>query len=162
MSLSEPIAALRHDSEMERPVRLKTYIIWASVFILIGAILIALLRSSPAAAADPAVTIHTEVNLTTEWSILQYPAVVLQQNGFRLRMTNSKTNEPLEGATINVKLAMLDMICGDYDFELRESSPGIYEGDGVPLMPGLWRATAVVKTPYGDSLTIVRTLKAEY
>lgn len=162
MSLSEPIAALQHDSEPERPVRPKTYIIWASAFILIGAVLIALLRSSPAAAADPAVTIHTEDDMMTEWSILQYPAVVLQNNGFRLHMTNSGTKDPLEGATINVKLAMLDMICGDYDFELRESNPGIYEGDGVPLMPGLWRATAFVKTPNGDSFIIVRTLKAEY
>lgn len=147
--------------QRRRVSRLAMYAIWSVAVLMIAAALYALLRSSPAAAADPASTVHQQAGIRMDWSISQYPAVALQNNGFRLRLIDAN-NQPLTGAGIGVKLEMLDMLCGDYTFELRETSPGVYEGDGVPLMAGLWRATATVHPETGEPYKVDRTLKAVY
>lgn len=144
-----------------RPNRMAMYALWTLAVLLIASSLYALLRSSSASAADPASTSHHQAGIRMDWSIRQYPAVVLQNNGFQLRLLDS-SDQPITDALIGVKLEMLDMLCGDYTFELRETSPGVYEGDGVPLMPGLWRATAYIQPETGESYMVQRTLKAVY
>lgn len=147
--------------QVRRVSRMVTYALLAAAIILIAASLHALLQMSPAAAADPASTSHHQAGVRMDWSIRQYPAVALQNNGFQLRLLDS-SDQPVTGSRIGVKLEMLDMLCGDYTFELRETSPGVYEGEGVPLMPGLWRATASIQPEMGESYKVHRTLKAVY
>jgi hypothetical protein len=159
--LESPLPDAAAPLPQRRANRMMLYGLWAVAIIFLAAALFAVLRSSPAAAADPASTKHQQAGMTLEWSISRYPAVALSDNGFRLQMLDA-SNQPLSGAKIAVKLEMLDMLCGDYAFELRETSPGVYEGEGVPLMPGLWRATATVQPADGDSFQVDRTLKAVY
>ncbi|MHA6484279.1 hypothetical protein ACX1C1_20505 [Paenibacillus sp. strain BS8-2] len=144
-----------------RKKRLTIYMLWAIVTIIIAAGLFTLLRASSASAADPAFTSHQFADVQIQWNIQQYPAVVLENNGFRIELLDSAA-QPFADAQVHIKLEMLDMLCGDYDFELRETSPGIYEGDGVPLMPGLWRAIATIQPESGTPFEIRRTLKAVY
>ncbi|MDQ6421595.1 hypothetical protein RB620_19395 [Paenibacillus sp. LHD-117] len=144
-----------------RPARKSHYLVWALVLAAIGLALFWTLRTAPASAADPAATEHRQDGIAIQWTIAQYPAAVLKNNPFTLRLQDASGNL-VEGAMIDVKMEMLDMVCGDYVFELRETSPGVYEGSGVPLMPGLWRATATMRTASGESFTVDRTLKAVY
>lgn len=137
---------------------------WASwlMFALVGtaAIVIAALLLRPSAiSADSAITEHRYDNGRLQWQIEDYPAIVLQGNTFRLTLTDAG-GEPLRGAELAIKLEMIDMECGDYDFRLTETSPGVYTGEGVPLMAGLWKATLTID---GDQASAIsRTLKAVY
>ncbi|MDF2836280.1 MAG: YtkA-like protein [Paenibacillus sp.] len=163
MALPETETALPEAASplpQHRASRMAMYSLWAVGILILAAAMYALLRSS-SAAADPALTKHHQAGYRLEWSISQYPAVALRDNGFRLQLLDA-SDQPLSGAKIGIKLEMLDMLCGDYNFELRETSPGVYEGDGVPLMPGLWRATAAVQPEKGDPFKVDRTLKAVY
>lgn len=146
--------------KMPRPSR-KSWISWV-LFTTIGLAVIAfmiLLLRPQSISADAAITIHPYNSGRLEWNIVDYPATVLANNTFQLKLTDS-SGLPLEGAQLDIKLEMIGMICGDYDFSLTETSPGIYTGAGVPLMPGLWKASLTID---GDhSAVITRTLKAVY
>jgi hypothetical protein len=137
------------------------YMLWAAAILLIAIVIYLATLSLSAGAADSATTLHDRPGMQIEWSIEQYPAVVLQPNPFVLVLRDD-FGEPLTDSVINVKLEMLNMLCGDYLFDMQETSPGQYEGDGMPLMAGLWRATAVIEPANGDPFTISRTLKAVY
>jgi hypothetical protein len=83
---------------------------------------------------------------------------VLHNNHFLIELTDL-SGAPLQGAGLTVKLDMLNMICGDYEFNMTETAPGKYSGEGVPLMAGTWKATLTLVT--GDhTYTIVRLLRA--
>lgn len=137
---------------------------WASwlMFAVVGAVVVVLavlfLRPS-SISADSAMTLHRFDGGQLQWHIEDYPAIVLEGNTFRLTLTDA-SGEPLRGAELAIKLEMIDMECGDYDFTLTETDPGVYTGEGVPLMAGLWKATLAIN---GNEDTVIsRTLKAVY
>ncbi|WP_138751489.1 hypothetical protein [Paenibacillus sinopodophylli] len=109
-------------------------------------------------ADPPQITEHTFDIGTASWMISEYPAKVLHANLFTVDIKDLQ-GLPIKDAVIRVKLEMLSMVCGDYDFEMIESSPGNYEGEGVPLMAGTWSATLTLETNQ-QSYTISRLLKA--
>lgn len=92
------------------------------------------------------------------WSIEDYPAKVLQDNLFILKLTDL-SGAPIQEAKLNIKLDMLQMNCGDFIFNLTETEPGQYEGQGVPLMAGMWKATLTLQIA-DQSYTINRHLQA--
>jgi len=92
------------------------------------------------------------------WSIDGYPAKVLHNNLFKIELSDLD-GSPLKGAELSVKLEMMDMVCGDYDFKMTEAAPGTYTGEGVPLMAGTWKATVTLKTS-DQTYTIDRLLRA--
>lgn len=108
--------------------------------------------------APPPVTEHAFESGHAIWSIDAYPAKVLHSNNFSIELTDL-SGAPLQDARLTVKLDMLNMICGDYEFSMTEIAPGRYSGEGVPLMAGTWKATLTLVT--GDhTYTIVRLLRA--
>jgi uncharacterized GH25 family protein len=105
-----------------------------------------------------AVTEHYFVGGHIEWIIADYPAQALHDNSFNLKVTDA-SGAPLTGAAMKIRLEMMNMICGDMTFELTEEAPGEYAGEGVPLMPGTWKA--VLELEYGDKTVVLeRLLKA--
>ncbi|WP_168119047.1 hypothetical protein [Paenibacillus sp. HB172176] len=113
------------------------------------------------ASADPAVTKHTFAGGELTWSILNYPAIVLDDNHFSIAIQDA-ADAALHATSLQIKLDMIGMLCGDYTFDLVETSPGVYEGDGIPLMAGLWKATLTIRLGDGQTVKISRSLKAVY
>ncbi|MDQ0116672.1 FixH family protein [Paenibacillus harenae] len=109
-------------------------------------------------AAPPAVTAHSFGEGSVTWEIGRYPAKVLELNDFRLTL-NTSSGAPLQNAHLSIVLDMIGMNCGNYSFELTETAPGVYEGEGMPLMAGTWKATLSLETAEG-SYTIARRLTA--
>ncbi|KRE39944.1 hypothetical protein [Paenibacillus sp. Soil522] len=108
--------------------------------------------------APPPITEHAFESGHAIWSIDDYPAKVLHSNHFLIELTDL-SGAPLQGAGLTVKLNMLNMICGDYEFSMTETAPGMYSGEGVPLMAGTWKAALTLVT--GDhTYTIIRVLRA--
>lgn len=108
--------------------------------------------------APPPTTEHSFVAGHAIWTIRPYPAKVLENNTFTLELTDS-AGAPLQGASLTIKLDMIGMVCGDVVFKMKESSPGLYTGEGIPLMAGMWRATLTVEN--GDkTYTVERRLQA--
>ncbi|MEK3882266.1 hypothetical protein [Paenibacillus sp. PL2-23] len=142
------------------PAANQSWTLWLVLaFASAAAILLAMLLMRPqASAADAAATRHTFEGGQLLWELEAYPAKVLAPNTFRLTLTDTE-GEPLRGAALSIKLEMLDMLCGDYHFQLSESLPGVYMGEGIPLMAGLWRATMVME---GADEPLSRTFRAEY
>lgn len=122
------------------------------------AIVILLVRPQ-STSADSATTEHSFAGGHLMWEITDYPAAVLAENTFRLTLTN-ESGQPLQDADLAIKLEMIDMVCGDYEFNLTEIESGVYTGEGIPLMAGLWRATLTIDG--NEDVKISRTLKAEY
>ncbi|RJX40684.1 hypothetical protein D3P09_01310 [Paenibacillus pinisoli] len=147
--------------EKDAPAGRRGWVSW-TLFLGIGIAIVSLvllmLRPS-SISADAAITIHSYNNGQLEWHIVDYPATVLAGNTFQLKLTDA-AGAPVEGAQLDIKLEMIGMVCGDFDFSLGETAPGIYSGEGVPLMPGLWKASLTIIGD-GDSV-ITRTLKAVY
>lgn len=48
--------------------------------------------------------------------------------------------QPVANADLRVVLYMPDMFCGLFEAQVTESSPGVYEVEGVPVMRGKWVA----------------------
>src|SRR5690606_36330826 len=74
--------------------------------------------------------------------IAEYPAKALQPSSFSLHAIDDPLL--LQGATVTIELEMLNMLCGIIKFTASESSDGLFEGEGIPLMPGIWKATATI------------------
>ncbi|RJE86863.1 hypothetical protein D3P07_16895 [Paenibacillus sp. 1011MAR3C5] len=135
-----------------------SWVLFIVTSLAVMAIVVLMLRPQ-SISADAAITIHSHTNGQLEWTIVDYPATVLANNTFQLILTDAAGN-PLEGAQLDIKLEMIGMVCGDFDFSLTETAPGFYSGEGVPLMPGLWKASLIID---GDRDSIItRTLKAVY
>lgn len=107
---------------------------------------------------SPPMTEHVFDKGEATWSIDGYPAKVLHNNLFKIELTDL-SGAPLQGAELSVKLEMMDMVCGDYEFKMTEADPGTYTGEGVPLMAGTWKATLTLKT-VDQTYTIDRLLRA--
>lgn len=129
------------------------------IFLFIALLLVAVigwLRSGEAPA--PPITEHDFDKGHVEWTIEGYPTKALHNNLFSLMLTD-RNGVPLRGATLEIKLDMLNMVCGDYVFSLEEISPGLYTGEGVPLMAGMWKATLTLVSE-DQTYTLVRHLQA--
>lgn len=133
----------------------KLSIAFAATAILIGLALTWLQNSEE---ITPPITEHSFEVGHAIWMIRPYPAKVLQNNTFTLELTDSD-EAPLQGASLAVKLDMIGMVCGDVVFKMKEVSPGIYTGEGIPLMAGMWKAMLTIES--GDkTYTIERRLQA--
>ncbi|OMF24813.1 hypothetical protein BK133_22220 [Paenibacillus sp. FSL H8-0548] len=132
------------------------YILIFVVLALLASLTFIWLRSG--AKAAPPITEHTFELGQAVWEIDAYPAKVLQENHFEVGLTDL-TGAPLQGAILSVKLEMLNMVCGDYEFQMTEVLPGKYSGEGIPLMAGKWKATITLEKAE-HSYTLVRVLQA--
>lgn len=108
----------------------------------------------------PPITEHKFELGQAVWAIDAYPAKVLHENHFEVDLTD-RTGAPVQGAILSVKLEMLNMVCGDYEFQMTEASPGKYSGEGIPLMAGTWKATIKLEKDE-HSYTLVRLLQATH
>ncbi|CAM3929465.1 FixH family protein [Paenibacillus alkaliterrae] len=106
----------------------------------------------------PQITEHAFESGNLIWSIEGYPAKALHENTFSLHVTNLN-GAPFEGADLAIKLDMLGMVCGDVEFQMTEAAPGKYTGEGIPLMPGMWKATLTLEAG-NQTYTLERRLEA--
>ncbi|MFE5324534.1 FixH family protein [Paenibacillus sp. NPDC056579] len=88
------------------------------------------------------VSVFTEEPYTFEVKMNTDHAVVLKPNGFTVEIRQAD-QRPVSGAAIDITLSMPDMFCGTSTVKASEVAPGIYHGDGIPLMAGA--STADVK-----------------
>lgn len=71
--------------------------------------------------------------------------------------SSADLNTKLANVKITVKLDMFAMSCGVIQFTMTANEQGIYYGEGIPVMPGLWLATATISnldTPVAAAQTI--------
>lgn len=128
--------------------------------LLAAAAVIAVIRAQAGAAeAIPATVTQTAADLNAQIKLGTYPAKILQNNAFTVILTDDE-GSPVRGSRLDVVLSMPGMICGDAAFELKEVSPGVYEGEVVPLMAGIWEAAITADLPDG-SVTFSRKMRAE-
>lgn len=111
-------------------------------------------------AAPPAITVHSFQEGRLEWQIGPYPAKALHANAFEITLQDSSGN-PLRSAALAVNLEMVGMEHGDNAIELKEESPGVYRGEGVPVMAGMWKATLSLETKE-QSYSVSRKLSVVY
>lgn len=135
----------------------KLTILFLLIALLIG-IALFWLFSDKDGASVPAMTEHDFKNGHAVWTINPYAAKVLHENTFTFQVTDI-TGAPLQGAAISVQLDMIGMVCGNYNFDMKESSPGVYKGEGVPLMAGTWKATLTINKDK-ETYTVIRRLMA--
>jgi len=62
-------------------------------------------------------------------------AAVLQPNAFIVEIRRDD-RRPVSGAAVDITLSMPDMFCGTSTAKAAEIAPGLYRGDGIPLMAG--------------------------
>lgn len=157
---TDPILYAHEEKAAARRLRFRsiTFLLFLASILVLA--FIWLLRPSWTS-ADSAVTEHAYGDGKLQWSIADYPATVLSGNTFTLTLSD-EDGKPFEGVEMIVKLEMLGMICGDYHFEMSETAPGVYTGEGVPLMPGLWKATVTIQGNDNNIASISRTFKAVY
>lgn len=113
--------------------------ILAGTALLIGAVCYAGAGDEPA----PAATTHIGDGWQAEWTIGPYPAKVLQESRFTVKLADAD-GRPIRSADVSAELDMRHMGCGTVSFRLKETAPGVYEGTGYALMPGTWEASLTV------------------
>ena len=73
-------------------------------------------------------------------------------NDFALELT--KDGSPVQGATVTVTFAMLDMEMGNQEYQLTETAPGVYSHPAPALvMVGHWGLTFNVTPKGGQPFT---------
>jgi len=98
-----------------------------------------------AGAATPLSSIQSFDEVQIHWTMNPSPAKALQNNTFTLTI-EQLNGEPLIGAAASIRLDMISMDCADVIFQLIETAPGVYEGEGLPLMAGMWKAYLTLTT----------------
>lgn len=128
--------------------------------LLAAAAVIAVIRAQAGAAeAIPAVVTQTVEGMNAQIKLGTYPAKILQNNAFTVTLTDH-AGLPVRDSKLDVVLTMPGMICGDAAFDLKEVAPGVYEGEVIPLMAGMWEATVTAGSTDG-STTFSRKVKAD-
>jgi copper transport protein len=84
-------------------------------------------------------------------SLLVSPNTPISTNSFALRVT--KNGQPLTGADITLKFEMLDMQMGNEEYQLTETSPGIYSHTAAFVMAGRWALLFSVTPKQGSPFT---------
>ncbi|MBW7473194.1 FixH family protein [Paenibacillus oenotherae] len=128
--------------------------------VLAAAAVIAVIRAQAGAAeATPPVVTQTVEGMNAQIKLGTYPAKILQNNAFTVTLTD-QDGLPVVDSKLDVVLSMPSMLCGDAAFDLKEVSPGVYEGEMIPIMTGIWEATVTAELD-GSSTTFTRKVKAE-
>ncbi|MCQ6557816.1 FixH family protein [Paenibacillus mendelii] len=130
-----------------------------SVLLAVIVLIAAIQTHAGADESPPAVVSQTVNGLNAEMQFGTYPVKRLQNNDFTVILTDSE-GKPASRYNLRVRLSMSNMMCGDVSFMLKETAPGVYTGEAVPLMAGLWDAD--VEAHDGDRVVnFSRTLEAE-
>lgn len=91
-------------------------------------------RHTPVPVYKP-VSVFTEEPYTFAVKMNSDKAVVLKPNAFTVEIRQAD-QRPVSGAAIDITLSMPDMFCGSSTVKAAEIAPGVYQGDGIPLMAG--------------------------
>ena len=82
------------------------------------------------------------------------PNRAAQNNDFALSIKRS--GQPVTGAGVTAKFAMLDMEMGQQAYALKESAPGVYSHSAPALvMVGHWAITFEVQPPGGQPFDVL-------
>jgi copper transport protein len=82
------------------------------------------------------------------------PNRAAQDNRFAL--TIKRNGQPVTGAGVTAKFAMLDMEMGQQEYALKETAPGVYSHAAPALvMVGHWGITFGVEPPGGQPFDVV-------
>jgi copper transport protein len=80
--------------------------------------------------------------------VLVTPNTAIRTNSFALRIT--KNGSPIRGADVTLDFAMLDMEMGNVDYQLAETSPGVYVRPASALvMAGRWGLEYTITPKHG-------------
>ncbi|TDF97501.1 FixH family protein [Paenibacillus piri] len=98
-----------------------------------------------AAVSDrPAMTESVQGPYTFQVQLNAAEAVVLKPNTFTVTIMRAD-ERPVGQADIDITLYMPDMFCGTSTAKAKEVRPGVYQGDGIPLMAGASAAEVKVQ-----------------
>jgi copper transport protein len=87
------------------------------------------------------------------------PNRAAQANEFALSI--KRNGQPVTGAGVTAKFAMLDMEMGEQAYALKESGPGVYSHSAPALvMVGHWAITFEVQPPGGQTFDVLLVDKA--
>ena len=141
------------------------WLVSAEVLLVAGAIFVAALLSSlapppPAFAEESAASVHVgpgkvAATVTQNGYTLQVlvdPNKAAAPNSFALRLT--RHGKPVTGADVTLAFAMLDMQMPNQEYQLTETSPGVYTRQAPALvMVGHWGLTFNVTPKNGPPFT---------
>jgi len=87
--------------------------------------------------------------------LLVTPNQAAVPNAFALRLT--KNGQPETGADITLTLVMLDMEMGNQEYQLKETTPGLYAITGIPalVMVGHWGLSFDIAPESGAPFTVL-------
>jgi hypothetical protein len=81
------------------------------------------------------ISVVTDGPYTLQVQLDSGQATILKPNAFTVSIKEAN-QLPVSGATVNITLSMPDMFCGSSTAAAKEIEPGIYLGEGIPLMAG--------------------------
>ncbi|MCR8656369.1 hypothetical protein [Paenibacillus endoradicis] len=140
----------------------KTRLFVLLVFVLVFGVGYSYIVAQGTNVRDQSLQKQTTTNATSlgklQFEIDDDAAVALTNSAFSLQLLpeagsdseNGKLNQQFNSNTlpvhtkVSVTLNMLRMDCGTIQFMMTPDEHGIYHGEGIPVMPGLWVATATV------------------
>jgi copper transport protein len=164
---------LRTKPGLERPeaaegsARLLRGLVTGEAVLVAGAVLVAAVLSSlapppPAFAQEGSALAHVGPGRVSEsvqsggytLQVLVDPNKAVQSNSFALRLTRG--GKPVRGADVTLTFAMLDMQMPNLEYQLDETSPGIYTRKAAALvMVGHWGLSFTVTPKGGTPFTAV-------
>ncbi|WP_179232705.1 FixH family protein [Paenibacillus rigui] len=80
-------------------------------------------------------SVATSGPYTLQVQMASAEAKVLKPNTFTVSVREAN-NTPVRGASVSIAISMPDMFCGVSTAQAEEVEPGIYRGEGIPLMAG--------------------------
>jgi len=88
-------------------------------------------------------TVATTGPYTLQVQMASPEAKVLKPNTFTISVQEANRT-PVSGAQVNIAISMPDMFCGISTAHAEEVEPGVYRGEGIPLMAGRSSAEVTV------------------
>jgi copper transport protein len=144
----------------ERAARLLRRLVGGEAVLIVGAVFVAAILSSlappppafakegsAAAKVGPGKVAASVQQNGYKLQVLVDPNKAAQPNAFALRIT--RNGAPVRGANVTLEFAMLDMQMPNQEYQLSETSPGVYSRNAPALvMVGHWALTFDI-TPKG-------------
>ncbi|MFD0959586.1 FixH family protein [Paenibacillus chungangensis] len=137
------------------------FFVASAMMLAVGAALIVLQLKSDHSTAYSFMPKQAIPQGEVNWEIDNFPARALELNTFRISLHNM-AGKPITDMSLQMQLNMIGMVCGDYSFVLTESSPGVYEGEGMPLMAGRWQASLTIAHPAFETIELNNVFHAVY
>ncbi|MCM3339805.1 FixH family protein [Paenibacillus sp. MER TA 81-3] len=129
-------------------MKLKPFIVGAAAAISLLLLISAGYAWKDSIQYEAVMTVQQEgVELQTE--IAPFPPQMLASATLSIRLSDG-SGQPVSGAEMSATLSMPHMMCGRIEVKISEAEPGIYTGEAVPLMAGMWEMLVVVHS--GGSL----------